>query len=318
MKLVRLKQSTPEWLAWRKEGITASDVSTLFKANPYKTEWKLWAEKTGRQPEDDIEGNPYVRRGRTFEHLLREHVVAHRNIGLFPACVQHDTNPDLRASLDGIDSQRRPWEFKVPSPGNFEEVRKHGLSSEPAKRYFYQVQFQILVTGAAEGYLIFGSVDDAKKDPSVTEYILLVVPADKDIHEQIIEKSAAFMKSVRDDIEPAKDPDRDLFAPQTAEDAESWQSSSGILLPLLKLKEQLKAEIERVEKEIHEATKPVVEILGENKAGEFAGLRVVRVDRKGTVDWKALLKDRSIDATDETIVGPYRKAGSTNHQLTAL
>lgn len=93
MKFVNLAQSSPKWLDWRKTGVTASDVSCLFGNNPYKTEWRLWAEKTGLQAEDGIEGNPYVRKGKLFEHMLREHVVEDRDIGIFPACVEHDTIP---------------------------------------------------------------------------------------------------------------------------------------------------------------------------------------------------------------------------------
>ena len=318
MKFVPLAQSTPEWLDWRKAGITASDVSCLFDANPYKTQWKLWAEKSGLQVEDDIEGNPYVRRGKTFEHLLREHVVSTRKVGIMPACIEHDTIPYLRASLDGIDRNRRPWEFKIPSPRNFEEVRKHQLQSEPANRAYLQVQHQLLVTGASEGYLVFGLIDDVGRVAKVTDYILLIVAADPVVHHAILDRTQEFMRRLAERDEPPKDPDRDLFAPQSPENAVRWQEAAAKMLPLLSLKAALKAQISKVEQELEDASRPILDVLGSNKVGEFAGLRAIRVDRSGSIDWTAFVKAKGFDPSDDTIVGPFRKPGSSNHQFTAL
>lgn len=318
MKFVNLAQSSPKWLDWRKTGVTASDVSCLFGNNPYKTEWRLWAEKTGLQAEDGIEGNPYVRKGKLFEHMLREHVVEDRDIGIFPACVEHDTIPEIKASLDGIDRGGRPWEFKVPSPGNFELVRNERLQSEPATRYWLQVQQQLIVTGASEGYLVFGNIDDEGPVPRVVEYIMLIIQADQHIQNQIVSRSIEFMRKVRDKIEPPKDPDRDVFAPETPETALTWKTVAGDLLPMLRAKAKLKQQLETLEADIASKAEPLLQVLGINKVGEFAGLRATRVDRKGNVDWQAFVKDKGFDPADEKTVGPYRKAGSTNYQYAAL
>ncbi len=56
-----------EWLAARKQDVTASDASTLLGINPYKTPFELWAEKTGRKP--DAEDNDVFRRGRAMEFI---------------------------------------------------------------------------------------------------------------------------------------------------------------------------------------------------------------------------------------------------------
>src|SRR5690606_2655687 len=37
MVLVDLEQGSPEWLAWRAEGIGASDAATIMGENPYQT-----------------------------------------------------------------------------------------------------------------------------------------------------------------------------------------------------------------------------------------------------------------------------------------
>lgn len=321
MKFVTLRQSTPEWLDWRRTGITASDVSVLFDRNPYKTEWKLWAEKSGLQAEDDLDANPYVRRGKVFEHLLREHVSNDRDIGIIPVCVEHDTIPFLKASLDGLDHMGRPWEFKIPSSRHFEEVRKDRIDSEPAQRYWPQVQQQLLVTGAAEGYIVFGnlgSLKDTRQCARVMEYIVIPIPADQDFHQKIIEKSEAFLRRVKDGDEPAKDPDRDVFAPQDALQAEKWSKAASDLLPLLEKKRRLRIELDSLDEEIDRIGAPIVDVLDVNKFGEFAGVRATRVDRKGKVDWQSFVKSKGYDPEDEKIVGPFRRVGSTNYLFTPL
>lgn len=63
-----------EWLAVRKHDVTASDAAALLGIHPYKTAFELWAEKTGRKP--DQEDNDVFRRGRAMEYaaidFLRE------------------------------------------------------------------------------------------------------------------------------------------------------------------------------------------------------------------------------------------------------
>ena len=314
MKLIRHIQSSPEWLEWRKGGVTASDVSALFGSSPYKTKWKLWAEKTGIQIEDDLMANPYVRRGKNYEHLLREYVVETKNIGIYPACAEHDVHTSIRASLDGIDKYGRPWEFKIPSKANYELVRTQREKSEPANRYFYQVQHQLLVTGASEGFLVFGLLDEVNGVPSIVETQTLVISADLEVHNAIVLKTQEFMQSVCDGVEPAKDPERDLFAPTTYQDASCWTKTATDLLPLLDQRAQLKAQLEQVENDIKQVSEPLKPIMGINKYGAFAGLKVTRVDRKGSVDWQKLLADKNIDANDDNVVAGYRKPASSTYQ----
>jgi putative phage-type endonuclease len=319
MKLVRLKQSTPEWLEWRKGGVTASDVSALFGKNPYKTEWQLWAEKSGLRAEDDIMGNPYVRRGKTYEYLVREHIVQQRGIGIFPVCAELDSNPLVRASLDGIDHLRNPWETKIPSEDNFIEVRKNRHKSDLAEQYFYQVQQQMFVTDAKEGFLVFGRVEEDERGiMECVETVVLSFTPDVELHKQIEEKTVEFMRKVHDGIEPEKDPERDVFVPSDPLDARKWAEAALEIRPLLERRKILKEKLDAVEKAISDSAKPVLEVLGKNKTGEFAGLRAMRTERVGHVDWKQLLEDSGIDPNDENKVNPYRKSGSVNYKYTLI
>ena len=243
MKIIDLDQGSDAWKAWRRGGITASEVAVLFNTSPFKTRWQLWAEKLGQRIEDDIEANPYVRRGKRCEHALREYVVADHNLGIMPLCCEYEGDSFIRASLDGIDFRFRPWEFKVPSPANFEDVRDKGTDSVPYRTYWPQVQAQLLCTGASEGFLVFGKVDETRGSPRVVEYITILVVADPAYHDHILREAVRFRTELEQQIEPAKDPERDLFAPDTDADARRWAQAAGKMLPLLTRKEELEAEL---------------------------------------------------------------------------
>ena len=53
-KLVRAKQRSPEWLALRQHGITATDAAVIANLSPYKTPYALWSYKTGRAVEPEV------------------------------------------------------------------------------------------------------------------------------------------------------------------------------------------------------------------------------------------------------------------------
>ena len=45
MKVIDLSQRTPAWHQWRIAGVTASEAPIIMGRSPYKTPWRLWAEK---------------------------------------------------------------------------------------------------------------------------------------------------------------------------------------------------------------------------------------------------------------------------------
>ena len=63
--------SKAEWLEWRLQDVTASDVSCLFGVSPYgKTALSVWAEKQGLT--EGLEDNDALRRGRWGEAAIIE------------------------------------------------------------------------------------------------------------------------------------------------------------------------------------------------------------------------------------------------------
>lgn len=61
-----------EWLECRKKGIGGSDSGSAVGMNRYKSNVKLWREKSGREIPEDISENPAVKFGKQAEHVIRE------------------------------------------------------------------------------------------------------------------------------------------------------------------------------------------------------------------------------------------------------
>ena len=103
MKVIDLSQRTPAWHQWRIAGVTASEAPIIMGRSPYKTPWRLWAEKTGFVLPEDLSNNPNVLRGIRLEPQARRAFENAHNDFLLPLCAEADHNVIFRASFDGIN-----------------------------------------------------------------------------------------------------------------------------------------------------------------------------------------------------------------------
>jgi len=68
---IKLKHGTPEWLAYRVNGIGASDAAAILGYSNWKNNQELWAEKVGLQQAKDLSDNERVKYGQAAEkHLI--------------------------------------------------------------------------------------------------------------------------------------------------------------------------------------------------------------------------------------------------------
>lgn len=137
MKLINLKQGTPEWLTWRKEGIGASDVPMILGKSPYKSAYDLFLEKTGKVIQKENANQAY---GKAKEQEILALYTAQTGHAVTPACVESSNEFWMRASLDGADfSFSRIVEVKAASAEIFAMAKKGVLPAH----YMLQVQAQL-------------------------------------------------------------------------------------------------------------------------------------------------------------------------------
>lgn len=305
MKVVNYSQGSDEWLEWRRGGVTASDAAVLLGVSPYKTKWRLWAEKTGYAKEEDLSANPMVRHGKRYEDAARQLYESKHDELLLPVCVESVHASTLRASLDGLDGKDRPIELKCPSETTFNEVKLLGEKSEAYKLYNPQVQYQLLVTGAKDGVLAFWFDDELIEFP---------IKADAEM-QQILQLEAGILwGQVLSRKEPAKDLLRDLYIPQDDESAQ-WKDLSGQYINYEAEVAELKAKIAKLQ----EKQKPLLDdmqvLMGDFYHADYAGLMVTRYQVSGRVDYEKALKELAPSSLPEDL-DKFRKSASDRYRIT--
>lgn len=165
MKIIKLRQRSPEWISWRKSGIGSSDIAAIAGKSPYKTAYQVWETLMGLRESDEI--NPMMQRGIDYEDEAREYL---RDSNLRPECIEHDHYDYFHASLDGLGDGYFV-EIKVPSKKNYDSYE-----TKIPEHYKLQVQWQFLVSGLSNcTFLAYspelkgGHIHEIKRDEEVIE-----------------------------------------------------------------------------------------------------------------------------------------------------
>lgn len=100
-----LSDDRTDWLAWRREGIGASDVAAIVGLSKWASPMSVWADKTGLITDD--EDNDFMEYGRRAEPMLAGYF--HDRTELYVIEPQfravHPDLPHHRATLDGFAAE---------------------------------------------------------------------------------------------------------------------------------------------------------------------------------------------------------------------
>lgn len=300
MKVVNVRQRSPEWLLWRQGGISASDAPAIMGVSDYTTPWRLWGEKKGRLIRRDISKNPYVARGVRLEDTVRKWYEQTTSCGpLLPICCEQDANPLFRASLDGLDDQNCPVEFKVPSESVLVDVIANKEQSKAYRLYRIQVMHQIMVTASPYGHLVFYDADNKDRNQ------VFRIDRDQALIDEIMKREMVFWDQLTRDIEPEKDKARDLFVPDPNQMVE-WATRA---TSLARAKTEIAvhaAQVKEWQKTVDADEAALVNLMGDFMIAESMGVRVTRYAVSGGVEYAKVLKDLAPGVTQDQIES-YRK-----------
>ena len=308
MNVIDLYQGSDEWLKWRSEGITATDIPVILGLNPNKTPWQLWAEKIGRINTPDISKNPNVIRGNELEDDIRQLAEERYGDFLLPVCGEFGDWPILRASFDGVDTNIKPYEFKAPADSTYETIEKEGIDASTYKMYEAQVHAQCIVAGKTEGQLIF-----YKEDGSDLDFTVILTD---EYAAHIINEAKHFWSLVKKKTAPPFDPQRDWFIPEKGEACFHWETKVGAWCTTNHRIKALKEEMAALQVEQEPLQKEIISLMGPYYLADIGGVKVSRFTKQGSIDYKSFLKDKfpGQDLTDE--LENYRKASREETRFT--
>lgn len=186
------------WHFERRKGIGGSDVAAILGLSAWATPLEIYLQKIGEAaPSRETEAMHW---GKRVEPIVRQEYADRtgRTVRVPKKAIVHPKYPFMRVNLDGETDCGRLYEGKIARTG--EEWGEQG-SDEVPQPYLLQCQHGMCVTGyevADIAVLVGGS-----------EYRQYEIPADRDIHEMLIEREAEFWGRVerREPPEPINSAD---------------------------------------------------------------------------------------------------------------
>ncbi|ELA9367520.1 YqaJ viral recombinase family protein [Vibrio parahaemolyticus] len=290
MPIIDIVQRSEKWFEWRKQGITASMIPVIMGLSPYQTPYELWAELVGYKQPDDLSDNYHVQRGVEQEPEARNVVENQYGIIYMPVCVEADQNPRFKASLDGLQAIakgiREVLEIKCPCEKIYNELVALQAKAPTFKMYAAQVQWQLNCAGSPQGRLFFYL--RGKRPIAVT------IKRDDAFIKQAEERALWFWDLVQTKTPPPMMKGRDnvVYDTPLSQVDPTWLSRVEQLKEKRGYLEQLQTQLSAVKADVKQLESYFTEqIPSEVKTFDKDGVRATRVDREGSVNYKAILED---------------------------
>lgn len=149
-KIPTIGMSLEGWLSERRNSLGGSDIGAVLGLNQYKSPYAVWAEKTGRIPQQ--EDNEAMRQGRDLEQYVAERFTERsgKSVKRYNYLLRSDAAPYLHANIDRrIVGEKSGLECKTSSSLN---LRAYS-SGEFPESYYAQCVAYLAVTGWERWYL---------------------------------------------------------------------------------------------------------------------------------------------------------------------
>lgn len=269
--IVDIQQNTPSWLAWRRDKIGGSDANLIaawfldaydypFGSWAGAELYKLWAIKTGRmepKPDKDNSWGDYVdpkKHGHETEDEARAWYS--RETGEFApaACVQHDINGYLAASLDGYIAGELILEIKCPKEPDDHRKAKEGQIPD---KYFAQFQHNLFVANVPLLHYVSYYKPD-KKAPG--EGVIVPVKPDAEFLDELREAEEEFHRWMLEGVFPLAS-----GGEQKGRDDELWKLAAS---DWLKISDKERA----IEKEKRAIQRRIARLMSGNYKTEGSGI----------------------------------------------
>lgn len=283
MKIINVEQGSPEWLAWRRTVITATDASAIMGKHPWVTPYKCWQRKLGLAEEQA--STAAMEKGKRLEAPARAQFNKDMGLNMIPIVVESDICSFHGASLDGYDPDTNEL-LEIKCGGiELHNMAMHGIIPE---YYLDQVQKQLLVTGAKRAY--YSSYFEGNR-------VDIVVEPSQEWNDKYIPKSIEFWKCIANFDPPtlcAKDyVDRN--------DSPIWTITSNRYQEKVMALKGLEDEVKMLRDELISQC--------DDHSSQGNGLKVIKIITKGRVDYEKIPEIQNLD------LNTYRKKSSVSWKI---
>lgn len=292
MKILNVKQGSPEWHIERKRHIGASDVAVILGINNNgKTIRSLWKEKTGKEAAEGYKSKA-MQDGNDIEPIARADYIDQSGIVLVPKVGESEECPFMMASFDGLnDDWSISYETKHPSSDkSFAKYESNVIFCY----YYSQIQAQLYVNKEKAEKAIYHVYRSKDK-----QFVKEVYP-DEEYQQNMVKKCKEFWDMVVNKIEPPEEKKYTII-----EDINSNSLASEWMM--LKI---LAKEYEDRLKEIEELLKK--QSNNENLFFTIAGVKLSWIANPGSISYGKICKELSVS---EDIINKYTGKSSTYAKL---
>lgn len=189
---------TPEQKERRRNSIGGSDAAPAVGLSPWKSQYELWAEKTGLSEPEDISDLDAVWWGSQLERLIGIRAKEQYGIVVRKSNVQHkhDKHEWMHANIDGrVQGKRQGVEIKTTSSFGAQDWGEEGSDQIPLHYLLQCLHYQI-VTGLTELPWIVLLLIDGRH---LRKY---EIPFDRILAEQLVDQEHEFWTLVQTREQP--------------------------------------------------------------------------------------------------------------------
>jgi len=284
---IELEQGSPEWHAWRSTVGGASYAGAVLGISPHypHNPAELYDVMTGRS---QVYVNAAMRRGTAMEAEVRRRNEAAMGGEFPPACFQRWR---LGASLDGLRG-KSGMEIKMPAKGVDSDLYKSATSGAVPEYIMAQIQQQMWVAWLSGVMLIVGT-DDPKTD------VRIGVLPDDEWQSRILAAWMDYWQYYDNFTRPPLHDARSDYAWLAA--AAEWREA--------------KAAAKEAETREAAAREALIALAGDAESARGGGVRAVRVETAGSVDYQRAIKALA-PAMTPAALEEYRKPGRISYRIT--
>jgi len=167
----------PEWLGYRKMGLTGTDAGAITGMNPYASAFQVYQDKITNETEDF--DNESMRQGRDLEEYTAQRFTEETGLKVrrANAIYQNEEHPVMLADFDRIIiGQKAGLECKTVSPYSADKW----VDGKIPLHYQMQVQHYLAVSGFDCWYicaLVFGQeliIRKIERDEELIQYLIII------------------------------------------------------------------------------------------------------------------------------------------------